>query len=75
MREPYLGVAVGKKGVGKSYTTDKMISGYIIGNPQKGVKPRRALIMDVNDEYTNVRSLAVKDVVRFSVHRRLTASE
>lgn len=73
MREPYLGVAVGKKGVGKSYTTDKMIHGYVVGNPQKGVKPRRALIMDVNDEYVGIKSLAVKDVVRFSMHRKIEA--
>ena len=25
MREPKLGVAVGKKGVGKTYTTDKVV--------------------------------------------------
>jgi hypothetical protein len=68
MREPQLGVAVGKKGVGKSYTTDIMLNAYVRGNPAKGVEPRRGLILDVNDEYSHVRSIALKDIVRFSVH-------
>jgi ABC-type proline/glycine betaine transport system ATPase subunit len=44
MREPKLGVAVGKKGVGKTYITTKMINSYVRGNPSKGV-------LDVNDEF------------------------
>ena len=51
-REPKLLVAIGKKGVGKSYTTEKMINQYVAGNPSKGVPGRRVLILDVNDEYT-----------------------
>lgn len=68
MREPQLGVAVGKKGVGKTYTTNIMLQQYVNGNPAKGVQGRRALILDVNDEFTHVKSIALKDVVRFSVH-------
>ena len=68
MREPLLGVAVGKKGVGKSYTTDKMLHNYIQGNPSKGVAGRKALILDVNDEYQHVRAIALKDIVKFSAH-------
>lgn len=37
MREPQLGVAVGKKGVGKSFTTNSMLQHYAMGNPSKGV--------------------------------------
>jgi flagellar biosynthesis GTPase FlhF len=51
MREPKLGVAVGRKGVGKTYTTTKLIDSYVVGNPAKGVKPRKVLILDVNDEF------------------------
>ena len=68
MREPKLGVAVGKKGVGKTYTTNNVIESYVKGNPNKGVKPRRALILDVNDEFEHIKALRLKDVMKFSVH-------
>ena len=68
MREPQLGVAVGKKGVGKSFTTNSMLQHYAMGNPSKGVVGRRVLILDVNDEYSHYKSIALKDIVRFSVH-------
>ena len=53
MREALLGVAVGKKGIGKTYTTLQIIGQYIKGG--LNVKPRRALIIDVNDEFENIR--------------------
>jgi hypothetical protein len=68
MREPKLLVAVGKKAVGKSYTTEKMMQNYVTGNPAKGVPPRRVLIIDVNDEYSNVKAIKIEDVGIFSVH-------
>ena len=49
MREALLGVAVGKKGIGKTYTTLSVINQYIKGG--LNIKPRRALILDVNDEF------------------------
>ena len=67
-REPKLLVAVGKKGVGKSYTTLKMIENYVLGNPSKGVPPRRVLILDVNDEYQHIKAIRIQDVTLFSVH-------
>lgn len=67
-REPKLGVAVGKKGVGKSYQTELLINTYIRGNPANGVLPRRALILDVNDEFVNYKAIALKDIIKFSVH-------
>lgn len=73
MREPKLGVAVGKKGVGKTYTTNIMLQQYIKGNPAAGVKPRRALILDVNDEYEEIRALKLSDVMKFSVHQKIEA--
>jgi len=68
MREPKLLVAVGKKGVGKSYTTEKMIHNYVNGNPANGVAPRRVLIIDVNDEYANIKAIRIEDVTLFSIH-------
>ena len=68
MREPLLLVGIGKKGVGKSYTTEKMIYSYVQGNPSKGVPPRRALIIDVNDEYYNIKAIRIQDVALFSAH-------
>jgi hypothetical protein len=56
-REPKLGVAVGRKGCGKTYTTRRMLSQYVVGNPSKGVQPRRVLILDVNDEYEDIKAL------------------
>jgi hypothetical protein len=42
MREPKLGVAVGKKGIGKSFTTEQLLAEYVKGGG--GAKPRRVLI-------------------------------
>lgn len=67
-RECKLIVAFGKKGVGKSFTTRRMIADYVTGNPATGRKPRRALILDVNDEFEDIKPLAPKDVLRFSAH-------
>ena len=39
MREPLLGVAVGRKGVGKSFTTNKLIEQYVVGNLASGILP------------------------------------
>ena len=36
-----------------------------------GVKPRRVLILDVNDEFEEFRSMRVKDVEIFNVHPRI----
>ncbi len=67
-REPKLLVAIGRKGSGKSYTTRKMIDQYVLGNPARGVPGRRALILDVNDEYYDIKALRIQDVTLFSVH-------
>ena len=67
-REPKLGVAIGRKGCGKTYTTNKMIAQYVRGNPTKGVIPRRVLVLDVNDEYEDIKALKLSDIMRFSAH-------
>lgn len=68
MREPLLGVAIGKKGVGKTFTTNKVLAKYVQGDVASGAKPRKVLILDVNDEFTHIKSIALKDVIRFSSH-------
>jgi hypothetical protein len=67
-REPKLLAAVGKKGCGKSYTTEKIIQSYVKGNPAKGVPARRVLIIDVNDEYYQFKAIRIEDVSLFSIH-------
>lgn len=52
MREPYMIVATGTKGVGKTYQTCQVIQNYIQDNPSTGKKGRKVLIYDVNMEYT-----------------------
>ncbi len=70
-REPKLLVGIGKKGSGKSYTTRKMIEQYVAGNPSRGVPGRRALILDVNDEYYDIPAIRLQDVPLFSIHPKI----
>jgi Cdc6-like AAA superfamily ATPase len=72
-REPKLMVAVGAKGVGKTYTTNKVIRQYLNGNPSTGAVPRKVLILDVNGEYTDYKRLALNDVLKFTVHPKIEA--
>jgi hypothetical protein len=65
-REPKLLVAVGKKGVGKSYTTKEMMNQYAYVNPK-----RRVLILDVNDEYFDIKAISIQDISLFSVHPQI----
>ena len=54
-REPNIGVAIGKRGVGKTYTTLCKIQDYMRGNPATGKIPRKVLILDINDEFGDVQ--------------------
>lgn len=71
MRQPILTTVVGKKGVGKTWRTLIILKQYVIGNPAKGIVGRRVLILDVNDEFTTVPSIALKDVGLFSFHPKI----
>lgn len=77
MREPKLIIATGGKGVGKTYTTCKVIGRYIRANAQTGKEGRKVLIFDVNEEYDNTelkknghefqtKLLAVEDIAKFA---------
>lgn len=79
-REPMVMIACGKKGVGKTYATVEMIYRYVTGNPSKGIPPRKALIYDVNNEfsrfffngtYHSIKALAIKDILKFSIHPKI----
>lgn len=84
-REALLGIAVGRKGVGKTYTTLQTIASYLKGNLQTGQKPRKVLILDVNNEFQNVKkdhqnlafpdikAIALHDVPRFTYHPKIEA--
>jgi hypothetical protein len=67
-RIPYLTVAIGKKAVGKTYTSNKIIKDMVQGDPSRNIPPRRVLILDVNDEFTDIKAISLKDVIRFAVH-------
>lgn len=77
-REALLGIAVGKKGVGKTYCTLEMTNDYLVRNK------RKVLILDVNNEFGNVqqdqnknfqhiKSLSIRDVKRFTEHPTIEA--
>jgi len=71
-REPILVCATGKKGVGKTYTTENSsISDYIKGNPRTGKKPRKVLIYDINMEYTKYKVISIKDIGRFTKQKKV----
>jgi ribosomal protein L30/L7E len=80
MRECRIIIACGKRGVGKSVETIRMIDEYVAGVPSKGIPPRKALIFDVNDEFSSfwyfgqqrsIKALAIKDIMKFSVHPKI----
>jgi hypothetical protein len=79
-RENLVVLCAGKKGVGKTVATIEMIYKYVAGNPELGIPPRKALIFDVNDEFSgfwyhgethSIKALAIKDVLKFSVHPKV----
>jgi hypothetical protein len=80
MRECRIIIACGKRGVGKTVETIKMIDEYVSGNPSKGIPPRKALIFDVNNEFSSfwyfgqqrsIKAIAIKDILKFSVHPKV----
>lgn len=66
-----LGVAIGSKGVGKTYKTTELIQQYVVGNPAKGIPGRKVLILDVNQEFEHVKTLDVEMVQAFSAHHAI----
>jgi hypothetical protein len=83
-REPLLIIATGTKSVGKTYTTCHVIANYMKDNPITGKLARKALIYDVNNEYTEknlkehgvnykVEVLDIDDLPRWTAQKRVEA--
>ena len=70
-REAMFYIAVGQKGIGKTYTSLQVIDSYVKGNPKVGMKPRKVLIFDVNNEYGMYRPIASdgNTIAKFSVQK------
>lgn len=83
-REALLGIAVGRKGVGKTYATLQLIQEYLKGNPATGAKPRKVLLLDVNNEFLNVKAdqnpefehikaISLDDIKKFTLSNKVEA--
>jgi hypothetical protein len=72
-REPIFYVAAGKKGIGKTFFTKELIRQYVKGMPENGLKPRKVLVMDVNNEFTEIKTISPRDIIKFSVHPKIEA--
>ncbi|MDD4970812.1 MAG: hypothetical protein PHT07_15400 [Paludibacter sp.] len=70
-REPLLYVAIGKKFIGKTHETLKLIDSYTKGNPATNFKPRKVLIMDVNNEFPQFKKISPNDIIKFTVHPKI----
>jgi hypothetical protein len=79
-RECKILIACGKRGVGKTIETIRMLDEYVAGNVAKGVPPRKALIFDVNDEFSSfwffgqtrkIPAISINDIMKFSIHPKV----
>jgi len=57
VREPSAEIVIGFKGVGKTFTTKKMVESYVMNDPSTGRKGRPVLVFDVNGEYDDFRAI------------------
>jgi len=74
-RDCLVTLVVGKKKVGKTHTTIQMLDDIVRGDIANGIKPRKALIFDVNNEFSDfkfkgqqraIKALYIRDIARFS---------
>ena len=76
-RECKVVAAAGIKGCGKTVSTITMLDQIVRGNPSAGIPPRKALILDANDEFSDfwffnnphrkIPAIAIKDLPKFTV--------
>jgi hypothetical protein len=68
-------LVAGKKKVGKTYSTIQLLDDAVRGNIAAGIKPRKALIFDVNNEFSDfkfngvqrrIKAIRISDIPRFS---------
>lgn len=72
-REAMFYIGVGGKGIGKTYQTLQIIDSYVKGNPSVGMKPRKVLIFDVNNEYGQYKAINSdqKSILGFMMQRNV----
>ena len=78
-RECRIICVAGIRGCGKTVETMRMIDEYVHGSSK--AHPRKALIFDVNDEFSDfwyfnnphrsIPALAIKDIEKFSIHPKI----
>lgn len=73
MRETKVGVACGRKRIGKTFTTLQQIDDYVRGNPAEGIIGRKALVFDVNNEFSQIPHIGINQIKLFSVHPTIEA--
>lgn len=57
MREPSIEIVIGFKGVGKTYTTKRIVESYIMNDPGTGRTGRPVVVFDVNGEYDDYKAI------------------
>jgi hypothetical protein len=74
-RGPMLVLVVGKKKIGKSWTTREVLNQYVAGNPSAGTRGRKSIIFDTQNEYSiypEILALALNNIALFSVHPEIS---
>lgn len=69
-RQPTFTIVVGSKGGGKTYNTLKIAKKYVLGNPEKHIKPRKVLYFDINNEFQGIKTIPVDYVFDKSEPRK-----
>ena len=64
-RDASLVVRCAKKGHGKTYNTFESLLEYVAGLASRGIKPRRGLLVDFNNEFSFVPAIALRDIRRW----------
>jgi hypothetical protein len=72
-RNNLLIVVCGRRRVGKTTATIKVINKYIKGNPEKGIKQRKVIILDVNDEFTMFKAIDITKILEFTHQKNIEA--
>lgn len=60
--EPLMIIAFGKKFIGKTHKTKEAMMAYIMGDKKTGAMARKSLILDANDEFSDIKSLMIADI-------------
>lgn len=70
-REAKLGASAGKKGIGKSHQAKITMEKYVRGVGGMDSKPRKVLIIDAQDEYTDYEPLHYNKIALFAAHPKI----